>query len=189
VFERGFKSWCENVAIELRKELKLDSAAPLPPTRVADHLGIGLWTPHDLEGLSRDALAVLLGEENDSWSAITVAHSGRKAIVYNPRHSAARRASDVMHELAHVIIGHQPERMIVSSNNDFALRTYDKKQEDEAIWLSGSLLLPRGALLEIVEAGVALPAAANQFGVSLDLLEYRINITAVRLQLRRRRRR
>jgi len=54
-----------------------------------------------------------------------------------------------MHELAHLIIGHEPARVVVSPDMILAVRTYDQGQEEEAAWLSGCLLLPRPALLAL----------------------------------------
>lgn len=64
-------------------------------------------------------------------------------------HRNGRLASDIMHELAHLIIGHEPARVDVTEDGLLILNTFSQKQEDEAKWLSGCLLLPRPALLAI----------------------------------------
>jgi hypothetical protein len=49
------------------------------------------------------------------------------------------------------------------------------------------LLLPRDALVHIRRQGWTAPQAAKEFGVSVDMIQYRINVTGVDVQLSRRR--
>jgi hypothetical protein len=46
------------------------------------------------------------------------------------------------------------------------LRTYNNDQEDEAKWLAGCMLLPRGALLRIRLRGLTDDEIAAEYGVS-----------------------
>ena len=183
MFERGFKSWCENTAIQIRKDLKLAAIDPLSARDLAASLTIPLWTPSDVGGLSAEATTTLHAEQT-GWSALTISHSGRDAIIFNPAHSTRRQSTDIMHELAHLLMRHDPAKMIFSSGQDAVLRTYDKKQEDEADWLSGCLLLPRPALLTIVSAHANTETALERYGVSQTLFNYRMNVTGVRRQVR-----
>jgi Zn-dependent peptidase ImmA (M78 family) len=64
-----------------------------------------------------------------------------------------------------------------------ALRTYDPAQESEADWLAGCLLLPREALLEARKRGVTDEELCGRYGVSGDMLRFRINATGVERQL------
>ena len=103
-------------------------------------------------------------------------------VILNSGRSAARSASDVMHELSHIIIGHRPGRVDIAEDGSLVLNTYDRKQEDEANWLAGCLLLPRGALLSMTRRRIPLAASAEQYGVSLQMLEFRLNVTGTRRQ-------
>lgn len=94
-----------------------------------------------------------------------------------------------MHELAHVLRGDTPARVDVAEDGSLILNTYDRDQEDEANWLAGCLLLPREALLHVRATWPDLPTAWTHYGVSVDLLTYRMNITGVESQFRRARRR
>jgi Zn-dependent peptidase ImmA (M78 family) len=67
-------------------------------------------------------------------------------VIFNPRKSDGRKASDIVHELAHLILGHDPAKVVFSEDGQIATRTFDQKQEDEANWLAWALLLPREAL-------------------------------------------
>lgn len=176
MFKRGFKSWCERVAITQRHELKLRPAESLDARRLAGHLGVVVWTADQVPGLDPKYLRVLTKEDPDSWSAITLCTGSQDLIIVNPVHSEGRLASDIMHELAHIILGHEPARVEVSKDGFLILSTYDKDQEEEAKWLSGCLLLPREALLLIRRSGTSPEAAAAKYGVSVPMLNFRLNV-------------
>jgi len=186
MFERGFKSWCENVALNLRGELRLRRTDPLPPKDLANYLEVQLWTPRQIKDLPAESLKILLVTEWQNWSALTVSHNGRDAIIYNPRHSAGRQSSDIMHELSHILAGHRPSTVMLSPDGALALRSFDRQQEDEANWLCGALLLPRPALVFIVQSDMDQEEACKRYHVSDDLLIYRLNVTGVTAQMRRR---
>ncbi|HEY6329639.1 MAG TPA: hypothetical protein VI756_09880, partial [Blastocatellia bacterium] len=96
--ERGFKAWSERTAKAMRRELGLAPHDPLPPERLAEYLGVVLWTPRDVPGLPRDVIDQLLERDPWGWSAVSVQRDGEATVIYNPRKSAGRRASDIMHE-------------------------------------------------------------------------------------------
>ncbi len=185
MFIRGFKTWCEGVSLLLRKELGVGNTAPLNPRALATYLGVKVLSPCQLEGLSSPVCNRLLSRHADTWSAITVSNETERLIVYNSSHSPARQSSDITHELAHLLLDHAPTQVFVAPGKSLALRTHDKNQEDEANWLSGALLLPREALMHIRRGRLTEEAACKTYGVSRDLLRYRLNVTGVDLQLRR----
>lgn len=188
VFRRGFKTWCERVSTDLRSDLGIGDASPLPSRELAAHLNAELWSPRELVGLSAETLEAVHRESED-WSAATVLFDGVAAVIYNPWHSAGRRSSDIMHELSHLLLKHDPATVILSADGLLAFRSFNKDQEDEAAWLSGSLLLPRPALMHIANSGMTDEAAMVEYEVSSQLLIYRRNITGVASQLKHRRRR
>jgi Zn-dependent peptidase ImmA (M78 family) len=173
VYTRGFKSWCERVALQQRTELGLNPADPLDPLALAKHLGIEVWTAEQVPGLDPACLAVLVENDPDSWSAITLCTGTKDLIIANPTHDGGRRASDVMHEIAHILIGHDPARVDVTEDGLLILSSYDKQQEEEAKWLSGCLLLPREALLLIRRRRMDAATAARTYGVSEQMLTFR----------------
>lgn len=184
MFRRGFKSWCENVAVQLRKDLELKASGPLDPRLLASHLDVNIFTPKEIPGLESWCLKTLLHEDRYSWSAVTVTIGKRTLIVVNSSHSKARQFSNLMHELAHIIIGHEPGRYDLTENGLLLLATYKKDQEDEAAWLSGCLLLPRQALFRIRRKKLTPRSIATIYCVSLDMLQYRLNVTGVDQQIR-----
>lgn len=189
MFNRGFKSWCEQVALQQRRALGVRPVDPLSPEHLAARLNIQVRTPGDVPDLDPDCVRTLVHEDPDSWSAVTISEDSRSVIILNSAHSKGRTASDLMHELAHILVGHKPARVDVAEDGSLLLHLYDKKQEDEATWLAGCLLLPRVALVEILASRIERQVAARRYGVSMDMLTYRIGVTGVEYQLGRRSRR
>ena len=185
--ERGFKTRCEEMSRSLRTELGLDPFAPLSAERLASYLGVYLWSVENL-GLTPDDVAQLVDNDPDSWSAITVSAAGLEAIILNPKHRRGRYSSDVMHELAHLLLGHEPSTMFFAGQENLALRGFNKDAEDEANWLAGALLLPRDALVKLRAKRCPPEAACDEFGVSRQMLEFRTRVTGVERQFSRTRR-
>lgn len=186
MFERGFKSWCEHQSLDLRRQLGQRQIDPLDPRALAAHLKIQVWTASDVKGLSTGARSAL--EAADAgWSAVTLEfpQQQRKLIILNQTHSLRRRSSDLTHELAHHLCGHRPSSLEVSEEGLLMLETYSRKDEEEADWLAGCLLLPRPALMHIKRRFADDDAAAETYMVSRAMLKYRLDVTGVNYQSRR----
>ena len=184
--ERGFKSRCEEMSRSLRAELGLDQAAPLPAEQLASYLGVYLWSVEDL-GLAPTDVTQLVRSDPDSWSAITVSAADRDAIILNPNHRRGRYSSDVMHELAHLLLGHEPSTIFFAGQENLALRGFNKAAEEEANWLAGALLLPREALVKLRAQNRPKDVACDEFGVSRQMMDFRMRVTGVERQFSRRR--
>lgn len=184
LFERGYKSWCENTSLAIRVKLSLKPHESLSPSRLADSLDAKIVDLSSVPGLSPEALNHLSSSSGDDWSAVTVVCGEKEIIVVNPSHSVGRTSSDLMHELSHLILGHKSAETFVSEEG-FMLRDYDDKQEAEADWLAGTLLLPRRALEYIKYNHLSDDEVIEQYGVSRQLYNYRCRMTAVNKQYRR----
>jgi Zn-dependent peptidase ImmA (M78 family) len=180
--ERGFKSWAERTATSLRRELGLGQSDPLSPSDLANYLDVLIWTPQQVPGLPPDIVNQLLNVDPNGWSATTVVQEPTTVVIYNPRHSPGRQASDIVHELAHVILGHEPAKLIMSHDGSFAMRSYDQKHEDEANWLAWALLLPRDGILACKRRKMSALQTATHFGVTETLVNFRIRMTGVEAQ-------
>jgi Zn-dependent peptidase ImmA (M78 family) len=185
--ERGFKSWCERSALATRKELSIEAHAPLPARRLAAHLGAILLTPSDLPGLPTEILHQLTRKDSHGWSAVSFVFDEQVTIIYNGRNSSGRQSSDIMHELSHIILDHEPSQVILSVDGSIGMRSFDTKQEDEANWLGWTLLLPRPALMHCIHLGFDPAQIAVDYDVSEQLVKYRLGITGVHRQSRVRR--
>lgn len=187
MFARGFKAWCEKVAARHRSGLGLEPTDPLDPRALANHLGVQVWGADEVPGLDPRWLRILLNDEAESWSAVTLHENHKRLIIVNTAHRGGRPASNLAHELAHILLDHQPGRVDVSEDGLMLLNTYAAQQEDEARWLAGCLLLPREALVRC--AGMNLEVAAKRYGVSVKMLRYRLDVTGVNMQMVHARRR
>lgn len=183
--ERGFKTRCEEMSRSLRTELELGAADALSPDDLASYLGVAVWSVIDL-GLSEDDISQLVVADRDSWSAITVSAMGREAIIVNPVHVGGRHSSDVMHELAHLLLGHQPSTMFFAADGGMALRGYDRSAEEEANWLAAALLLPREALASARRQLVSVRDVCERYGVSKQMVTFRTSVTGIDRQFGRR---
>jgi len=183
-FVRGFKTWCENTSKNLRRELGLASSDPMDSFSLAAHMGVTVWQAEEVPGVDKKTLNTLLRDDPESWSALTVHAGAMHAVILNSTHSGGRPASNLAHELAHMILDHAPARVDVSEDGLLMLQSFDRLQEDEATWLAGCLLLPRVALAASDGAGNSIRTIAKRFGVSPGMVKYRLNVTGVNAQRR-----
>lgn len=186
MFRRGYKSWCEQVAAKLRRDAGLGPIDPIPPAVIAADLNVHLIPANELADLPAGTLDRLLHAHNEAWSAITVSDGDRHLVVYNPAHSDARQANDIAHELAHIILKHTPTFSFMNPEKQLLIRSFDKNQEDEANWLAASILLPRAALVAMRSKRVRNEEICARYGISTQLLTYRLNTTGVDRQMARR---
>lgn len=182
---RGFKSEAERIADRIRRDAQLSTGVPVTPEILDTHLGVEIIAGDDLVPQTR--FEELRALQVDAFSACTLSPSeGRLVVVYNPLSKPGRRNSDVAHELAHILLGHEFSRIETVGNVTF--RSCDPQQEEEAAWLAGCLLLPRGLLLQEVLRQKSAQAIAKEYQVSQDMAEFRIRVTGVRKQAQRMRR-
>lgn len=170
----------------MRVELGIALHAPLPARQLAEHLGVVVITPADVPGMTADDLKQLTQTDRYGWSAVSFTIDGSTTIIQNAGNSVGRQSSDLMHELSHIILEHEPSQLILLESGQFAMRSFNEKQEDEANWLAGTLLLPRVALASCVARRLSSSAIAQQYIVSEKLVTYRRGITGIDLQHRRR---
>lgn len=180
---RGFKSQCERRSVEIRKTLGLKTISPLNARELAKTLDVVAWAESDIEGLSVEDIEQLTVADSECWSAFTLRHKAKNLIVYNSAQSKPRINSVLMHELSHIILGHQLATVSKSDDGFMVPKNYDQDQEDEANWLAGTLLLPRPALLHIRSNGIGNSKAMEQFLVSQQMFNWRIRMTGVDYQL------
>jgi Zn-dependent peptidase ImmA (M78 family) len=181
---RGFKALAERDAQAAREALGLSPAAPLDPWAFAKHLSVVVVDFAAL-GLPNNVVRHLTVTDTDSWSAMTLRESGVNLIVVNPAHAPTRQRSDLMHELAHIQLGHVPTRVEVSLSGLMLLSDFSDEQEQEADWHSAAMLVPRDILLQMRANHFTLAQIAAHYGVSETLCEWRLRMTGVDLQMRR----
>lgn len=182
---RGFKALAERNAVSARQALGLAPNAPLEAYAYAKHLDVLVLDLRSLD-LTAQAIQQLTVKDSDSWSAMTLQDHGVTAVVVNPAHADTRTQNDLMHELSHIKLGHKPARVEVSKSGLMLLSDFSEEQEQEADWQAAALLLPREGILELRSRSVMTLTIAQHYGVSPALCEWRLRMTGVEVQLRRR---
>ena len=182
---RGFLAEAERHAKRIRAELGLGPAEPVDMFQIAKHLGIRVIAADELIDAAR--LQDLERVQAFTFSACTFDIDGTKVIVVNPLRTPARRASDIAHELSHLLLTHRLDEIRNVAGVPF--RTCRPDQEEEATNLGGTLLLPRPLLLSAVRRGLDEQGIATQYDVTTEMARFRVNRTGVRRQVRSTRRR
>jgi Zn-dependent peptidase ImmA (M78 family) len=119
----------------------------------------------------------------EAFSAVTVFRGRHRVVVYNDAHAPSRQKSDITHELGHGLLLHEPSPAF----GERGFRIWYEDHEDEANYLCGCLLVPREAALHVARKGVAIEAAAGVYGVSPQMMGWRVNGTGASIQARRER--
>lgn len=168
------KQEMEEMAEEFRSDLGVGDTEPLDALRVRI-AGVEVLVPTDIADLDAACLNFLIGEGSDQWSAMSVPldlDTDRWAVLRNDRHILARQKVTYLEECWHIMLGHKLTK--VAKVSDAFGRTYDTTEEHDAYYLASASLLPKAAVTECVERGESSSDIADKFGVSQQLVEYRI---------------
>lgn len=169
---RGFKAEAERYAEEFREELGFRPFHPLDMFLLAEHLAIPTLGLSKLQGqLSNLNYQCLTNEIKKQFFAVTLFVGNRRHIVFNDHVAPTRQQSDIAHELSHAILGHPASELTDESGG----RHYDKTLEAEAACLSGVLLVPRAAAISIIAGNKHPLDAANEFNISPQMMNMRLN--------------
>jgi|WetSurMetagenome_2_1015567.scaffolds.fasta_scaffold62987_3 Zn-dependent peptidase ImmA (M78 family) len=171
---RGFKSEAEELSIELRAELALLEHDPIDVFLLAEHLAIPTVPLSELAPLvSKNAIRYFSDIEPEVFSGTTIHDEYRRLVLYNDSHTEVRQRSTIAHELSHALLGHPADKL---ANID-GKRNRNPIIEAEASWLSGVILIPKGAAMRIIFAGLSVKDAAKQYMVSEQMMTYRLRVS------------
>lgn len=175
-FRRGFKAHANKHAKELREELGRKPHESLCPWDLARSLEIPVLTLSSFAESNPEAVATLLNQCQDEFSAISVFSGRKRLIVHNDAHHHHRQAANIAHELSHAILLHPPTPPFTTDGQ----RNYSAdvaEAEEEANWLGPALLISEEAALHIVKSGIKFAEASAIYGASESLIRMRINVT------------
>jgi hypothetical protein len=175
-FRRGFKAQVERFSKEYRLELGLQLHDPLCPWKLANHFQIPVKPISALKEITPEAVTYLMGKGRDEFSAITLCEDQPILIINNDAHSRHRQASDIAHELGHIILKHTSMPPL----NDIKCRIIDKQHEEEANWLGPALLISQEAAIHILRNNMELDEASNIYGSSKEVIKMRLNVSGAR---------
>lgn len=179
---RGFKAEAERIAERTRAQMGLRSRDRLQVKALASHINVEVIPADRL--VDRSQLQQLEDIQPGAFSAATFhLPDGRTVAVFNPFSSPKRTNSDISHEVAHLLLGHDVREIQRLAGHTFL--TCNPEQEEEANWLAGCLLLPRQLLLNEAMQGTSVEVIAERYQVSCDMARFRLNTSGVLLQAQR----
>jgi Zn-dependent peptidase ImmA (M78 family) len=94
-----------------------------------------------------------------------------------------------MEEVCHVFLGHKANRLSIVATNkagNTVARDYNDADEEAAYAIGAAALVPYSGLRRFVLAGKTAIEIARHFGVSRDLVEYRMKVSRLWADYRRR---
>ena len=181
MLRRGFKKEAHALAREVRADLGLIPVDPLDPFALAAFLEIPVYPISDLGDGAAAAVRHLSERDPSAFSAVTIFEGMRKTIWHNDGHAPVRQRSNLAHEIAHALLFHTPG----SDPDPVRARPWDRTAEDEAQWLGGALLVSDEAALALARAGTDLVSGAARYGVSTEMLTYRLNVAGAVIRAQR----
>ena len=185
----------ELYALGLRDFAGVKGEQPLDPFALAEFAKLLVVDFDQIEGLSPESRQHLLGEGADQWSGGACSRplpNGWKLVILNPAHGRQRNRATLMEEVAHVFLGHQPNRLAIindgpkieasrdkskKGSKQTLARDYNHDDEEAAYAVGAAALIPYAALRRFVRDGRRADQIARHFHVSRQLVEYRIKVT------------
>jgi len=172
--EPTFKRRCEAIAVDWRHHFHIRPFDLLLAEQLLQALKGEVVTPDQVRNLSLETINHL--NAYDDWSA-GVIRRDPLLIMVHPAHSPARRQSDLMHELSHILLKH----LMIGFSRETGLPLRDARFEDEATYLGGCLQIPRLGLQWATQRGFTSVQIAAHFGASEAMVHFRCNMTGIPL--------
>lgn len=174
---RGFKTRANQIAVGLRHQMGLSAAAPIDLDGLATRLGLPVVPITEFADACPEYVTQLVEADTGAFSASLLRlNGGSRIILVNDGHSLGRRNSDLAHEISHALLAHPPTQPFDHTGS----RSFDKDMEDEANCLAGHILIPNEAAQKIVWEDRDLEVVRDEYGVSRQMLEYRLNMSGAR---------
>lgn len=182
---RGFKAKAERMSEEFRVELGKTKFDALDAFSLAQHLKIQISSVKEIFEDANDNKHYEILSDCTKFNAMWMPNiHGDKIIIHNDNHSLYRQQSNLMHELSHIILGHEIPLKAAQLCHEFNLHYYNPVHEEEAKYLGGCLQITREGLLAALKSKKSKEQISNLFSASLEMVNYRINTTGVEVQLR-----
>lgn len=180
-------------ALGLREFAGVTGDQPLDPFALAKFANLLVVDFASIRGLSDESRVHLLGDGAEQWSGGACSRplpNGWRLVILNPAHGKHRNRATLMEEVSHVFLGHKPNRLAIigGSSNVGAQKTkvkqgtalardYNHDDEEAAYAVGSAALVPYAGLYRLIAQGRRAPEIARHFGVSRQLVEYRIKVT------------
>ena len=183
---RGFKTEARKLALEVRAELGLTAHVRFDPFTLAQEYGIPVLGLSDLarDDEAAEAVSYYAVGRTSNFSAALVPIGSGMFIIDNDFHAPVRRRNSVSHEMSHVILEHEFDKVLLTGDG---CRCFDQDKEDEATWLAGELLIPYDAAERAARSDMTDEEVAEVFDVSTRLAAMRMNYSGARKIIARKR--
>jgi Zn-dependent peptidase ImmA (M78 family) len=184
VLRHGFKAEAERVSEKYRTQLGISKFGPLDAFALAKHIQVPVISVNDFaEDVSSTHLETL--RDTSKFSAMWMPNAqGDKIVIHNNFHSEKRQQSNIMHELAHIILDHKISDEAAALCFSYGLHYFNTEQEQEAKLLGGCLQITRPALQWALKQNFSEQQISDYFNASMDMVKYRLNSTGVLIQRR-----
>lgn len=174
----------ETHARVLRAQAGVSALARMEPRSLTRQLGIVLASLDEIEGLSQPDRCLLGSVDPKTWSGVGLPlPDGSTLVILHPGQTEARATATIMEEVAHAHYGHSPSGFKALPGG-MLVREYRPDVEKEAYWTAAAALLPSEAVARAVWWGSASETLAQDYGVSLELAEFRIKTLRLWSQFR-----
>ncbi len=164
----------EELAAQLRADISLGEQQSFDSLKLKIE-GVTVLTLDQLDTIPIELSTHLLKNAVDEWSAMSIPLdllNDEWAVLRNDRHKIERQRVTYLEECWHIMLGHQLTK--IAKISDSYGRTFSSSEEDEAFYLAAASLLPKSAVEAAVKNGEPAKVVARKFGVSEQLVEYRI---------------
>lgn len=166
------------IADEERVGLGLGPRARLDPYDLCDAHGIRVFALTSFTTVP-DAVHHYAIARARMWSAALVPIGSARIIIENDTHALVRRRSSIAHELGHHLLEHPFTEVLLDEDHH---RQFNTKQENEARFLSGELLIPLKAAERAAFNGWDNARVAATFGVSEQFAQMQLKGQRVRAE-------
>ena len=181
---RGFKASANRIALGLRHQMGLRDSSPIDLHQLSATLRIEVVALSQFSDRCSKQVSYLMHTDASDFSSLLLPlGNGARIILVNDAHSRYRQNSNIAHEIAHALLAHPVE--ILSGH--FDSRQINQDIEDEATHLAGCILIPNEGAWQIVKSGVTMDSAQHHYGVSRQMLKYRLGVSGAWNRMRYRR--
>lgn len=168
----------EHHALDLREDLNLPLLAPLDPLAAFALLDQVTVHPHGAIPAAACHLDTFRNAGSSSWSGMALRlPDGHELVFYNDCHPPTRVRATLMEEFFHLWLGHPRSQIRLIGEGADTGRSYDATVEYEAFSSGAAALVPFKALTELIGRGDTMRGIAKHFGVSPDLVAFRMKVT------------
>jgi Zn-dependent peptidase ImmA (M78 family) len=172
----------ERKALQIRKFAGIKIDERLDPYFLAQCAGLRIVSLNDINGLSPEVKLQLIEFDSESWSggASGPLSDGSRVVILNPTHGKQRQTATLMEEVCHVFLGHLPNRIGLSGQQQIgSFRDYNQEDEEEAYAVGSAALVPYYMLKRLTDGGELIERIARRYGVSRPLVKYRLKVSGL----------